>query len=101
MPAATPVILTVMEPLPPLIFELCRAVLDEGGRAFLVGGWVRDLEMRRLQGLAGFPVAEERDLEGYRVPAERLASRRGRFGEGKVVGQAVAVYQLVPRHAAG
>jgi len=90
-----------MEPLPPLIFELCKAVLDEGGRAFLVGGWVRDLEIRRLQGLADFPTAGELDLEVYGVPADRLASLLGRFGEVRLVGQSFAVYKLVPRPAAG
>jgi len=101
VPAVTPVILTAMEPLPPLILELCEAVLDQGGRAFLVGGWVRDLEMRRLQGLAGFPAAGEFDLEVYGLPADRLATLLGRFGEVKLVGQSFAVYKLVPRHAAG
>src|SRR5437773_3769308 len=90
-----------MEPLPPLLLELCEAVLDQGGRAFLVGGWVRDLEMRRQQGLAGFPAAGEFDLEVYGLPADRLATLLGRFGEVKLVGQSFAVYKLVPRHAAG
>jgi len=90
-----------MDLLPSLILDLCRAVLDEGGRAFLVGGWVRDLEMCRLQGAAGPPPGSEIDLEVYRLPSDRLASILGRFGEVKLVGQSFAVFKLAPRRAAG
>jgi tRNA nucleotidyltransferase (CCA-adding enzyme) len=90
-----------MDLLPSLVLDLCKAVRDAGGRAFLVGGWVRDLETRRLQGQAGAPAAGELDLEVYRLPAERLASLLGRFGEVKLVGQSFAVYKLVPHQTAG
>jgi tRNA nucleotidyltransferase (CCA-adding enzyme) len=39
------------------------------------------------------------DLEVYGLPADRLASLLGRFGEVRLVGQSFAVYKLVPRHA--
>jgi len=93
-----------MTPLPPLILELCRSLRAEGGQAFLVGGWVRDLEMLRLQGVPGMPAAEEFDLEVYGLPADRLAFVLGRYGEVRLVGQSFAVYKLVPRqpeHAGG
>lgn len=93
-----------MTPLPPLILELSRSLRAEGGQAFLVGGWVRDLEMLRLQGVPGMPAAEEFDLEVYGLPTDRLAFVLGRYGEVRLVGQSFAVYKLVPRqpeHAGG
>ncbi len=66
----------------------------------MVGGWVRDLEMRRIRNLSGMPAAEELDLEVYGLPADRLASLLGRFGDVKLVGQSFAVYKLVPRATA-
>jgi tRNA nucleotidyltransferase (CCA-adding enzyme) len=84
----------------PVVLQICKTVRDEGGRAFLVGGWVRDFEALRLKGLSGMP-ASEYDLEVYRLPAERLASLLGRFGEVRLVGQSFAVYKLVPRAAGG
>ncbi len=60
---------------------------------------MRDLEMRRVQGLSGLPAAEELDLEVYGLPADRLASLLGRFGEVRLAGQSFAVYKLVPRQA--
>ena len=84
----------------PVVLEICRSVRDEGGRAFLVGGWVRDLEALRLRGVEGIP-ASEYDLEVYRLPAERLASLLGRFGDVRLVGQSFAVYKVVPRSGSG
>jgi tRNA nucleotidyltransferase (CCA-adding enzyme) len=84
----------------PVVLQICENVRDEGGRAFLVGGWVRDFEALRLKGLSGMP-ASEYDLEVYRLPAERLASLLGRFGEVRLVGQSFAVYKLIPRAADG
>ena len=80
-----------MTTLPPLILDLSRRVRSEGGRAYLVGGWVRDLEMVRLQGFPGMPAAEELDLEVYGMPADRLAQLLGRFGEVRLVGQSFDV----------
>jgi tRNA nucleotidyltransferase (CCA-adding enzyme) len=90
-----------MAPLPHVVLDLCKAIRDAGGQAFLVGGWVRDLEIRRLQGLSDPPTADEADLEVYRLPADRLASLLGGFGEVRLVGQSFAVYKLVPRGASG
>ncbi|MBI1951151.1 MAG: HD domain-containing protein [Acidobacteria bacterium] len=85
-----------MSAIDPLILEICRSVRDAGGRALLVGGWVRDLEALRLQGRPGVPATGEYDLEVYHLPAGRLAALLGRFGEVKLVGQSFAVYKLVP-----
>ena len=86
-----------METIDPLVLDLCTSVRDEGGRAFLVGGRVRDLEALRLGRPAGVPYDGEYDLEVYHLPADRLALVLGRFGEVKLVGQSFAVYKLVPR----
>jgi len=90
-----------MTDLPPLILDISRTIRDQGGQAFLVGGWVRDLEMLRLQGIAGMPAADELDLEVYGLPVERLVSALGRHGEVRLVGQSFAVYKLVPRPSSG
>src|SRR5688572_32213601 len=89
-----------MNEIDPVVLQICRSVRDEGGRACLVGGWVRDLEALRLRGVSGFP-ASEYDLEVYRLPAERLASLLGRLGVVRLVGQSFAVYKLVPRAGGG
>ena len=86
-----------MDAIDPQVLDLCASVRDEGGRAFLVGGWVRDLEAMRLGRQARTPRGGEYDLEVYRLPADRLALVLGRFGEVKLVGQSFAVYKLVPR----
>ena len=86
--------------LDPRILSLARAVRDAGGRALLVGGWVRELVARRLSG-ASSPPAREYDLEVYGLPAERLTPILGRFGEVKLVGQAFAVYKLFITGAGG
>jgi tRNA nucleotidyltransferase (CCA-adding enzyme) len=83
-------------PLDPRVVAIARAVLEAGGRAFLVGGWVRDLVALRQRGSGGLPEAEEFDLEVYRLPAERLMPVLGRFGSVKLVGEAFAVYKVIP-----
>jgi len=89
-----------MDAVDPLVLEICKRVRDEGGRAFLVGGRVRDREAMRLGGPARMPHGGEYDLEVYHLPADRLALVLGRFGELRLVGQSFAVYKLVPRRSA-
>ena len=88
-----------MDAIDSIVLDLCKSVRDEGGRAFLVGGWVRDLEARRLGRPAPEPHGAEYDLEIYHLPADGLALVLGRFGEVKLVGQSFAVYKLVPRRS--
>jgi tRNA nucleotidyltransferase (CCA-adding enzyme) len=80
--------------LDPRLLALVRSVRDAGGRAFLVGGWVRDLVARRVAGETAPPPSREYDLEVYGLPPERLAPLLDRFGEVKLVGQAFAVYKV-------
>jgi tRNA nucleotidyltransferase (CCA-adding enzyme) len=88
-------------PLDPRLLALARSLRDAGGRALLVGGFVRDLVARRLRGEAGLPPGREFDLEVYGLDPERLAAILGRFGEVKLVGQAFAVYKVLLREAGG
>ena len=66
--------------------EIARAVRDEGGRALVVGGCVRDE-------LLGRP-PKDWDLEVFGVPAARLRQLLERFGRVDAVGESFAVYKI-------
>ena len=74
------------EDLPNIALELARAVGDAGGRAVVVGGWVRD----RLLGLA----AKDLDIEVFGIPADALKALLERFGRVDTVGEAFTVYKI-------
>ncbi len=59
---------------------------DAGGRALVVGGWVRD----RLMGRE----AKDLDIEVYGVPADRLRALLDTFGRVETVGESFQVYKL-------
>ena len=80
--------------LDPRLLAIARSVRDAGGRALLVGGWVRDLVALRLRGGAGIPPAEDLDLEVYGLAPERLRAILARSGEVNLVGQSFAVYKV-------
>ena len=65
---------------------IARAVEEAGGRALVVGGWVRD----RLMGRESKDV----DLEVYGLPAERLRELLARFGSVNAVGESFTVFKL-------
>ena len=67
--------------------EIAAAVRDAGGRAVIVGGWVRD----RLRGRPSKDV----DLEVFGVPQDRLLPLLAPFGRVEAVGQSFAVYKVV------
>ena len=75
-----------MATIPNEVLEIARAVRDEGGRALLVGGCVRD-------GLMG-QQPKDWDLEVYGIPPERLRVLLDKFGSVNVVGEAFTVYKL-------
>ena len=62
------------------------AVRERGGRALVVGGWVRD----RLLGLD----SKDLDLEVYGIPEAELPPLLARFGRVEAVGQAFPVYKI-------
>jgi len=66
--------------------DICRAVRDAGGRALIVGGWVRD----RLMGVESKDV----DIEVFGIPAERLRDLLGAFGSVNTVGESFTVYKV-------
>lgn len=73
---------------PPQVLEIARAVRDEGGRALLVGGCVRDEVMGQQP--------KDWDLEVFGIAGERLRELLGQFGSVNVVGEAFTVYKLGP-----
>jgi tRNA nucleotidyltransferase (CCA-adding enzyme) len=66
--------------------EIARAVRTRGGRALVVGGWVRD----RLLGIDSKDV----DLEVFGVPADQLPSLLAPFGKVEPIGQSFPVYKI-------
>jgi len=72
----------------PRVLELCRAVQAAGGRAYLVGGLVRD----RLMGSTA--EARDYDLEVYGLDGGALRRLLERFGRVNAVGEAFTVYKV-------
>ncbi|HEX6974706.1 MAG TPA: hypothetical protein VF147_09905 [Vicinamibacterales bacterium] len=66
--------------------SIARAVRDEGGRALIVGGWVRDRIMRRP--------SKDIDLEIYGLSSDRLLPLLARFGKVNTVGESFTVYKV-------
>lgn len=75
------------------ITNLCRSIDDAGGRAFLVGGWVRDW-------VRGAPSADY-DLEVFGVEPGALRAILKSRGKVDVVGEAFTVYKVRLRDAGG
>jgi tRNA nucleotidyltransferase (CCA-adding enzyme) len=67
--------------------EIAGAIRQNGGRALVVGGWVRDL-------LRGHP-SKDLDLEVFGVSQERLPDLLARFGRVETVGQSFPVYKVM------
>ncbi len=65
---------------------IAGAARDAGGRALIVGGWVRD----RLMGIDSADV----DLEVFGVPAVRLRELLETFGRVEAVGESFQVYKI-------
>ena len=68
--------------------RVARAVRDRGGRALVVGGWVRD----RLRGAPSYDI----DLEVHGLAAERLRGVLASLGAVNAVGASFAVFKLGP-----
>jgi tRNA nucleotidyltransferase (CCA-adding enzyme) len=69
------------------VLRVCEAVRAAGGRAMLVGGWVRDL-------LLGHE-SKDYDLEVYGVAPDALRTLLKGFGRVNTVGEHFAVYKLI------
>jgi tRNA nucleotidyltransferase (CCA-adding enzyme) len=72
--------------VPDPALAIARAVHDEGGRALVVGGWVRD-------GLVG-RASKDLDLEVFGVPADRLRAILEPLGRVDTVGESFTVYKI-------
>ncbi|MGH9141381.1 MAG: CCA tRNA nucleotidyltransferase, partial [Vicinamibacterales bacterium] len=72
---------------PPRVDRIATAVRDAGGRALIVGGWVRDQ-------LLGLPDASNVDLEVFGLPGDRLRTLLEAFGRVEAVGESFQVYKI-------
>src|SRR5262249_9338999 len=72
-----------------LTLALAAAIRDAGGRALVVGGWVRDrlLDLRE-------PEKSNVDVEVFGVPGERLRALLEGFGRVEAVGESFQVYKV-------
>jgi tRNA nucleotidyltransferase (CCA-adding enzyme) len=68
--------------------RVAEAVAAIGGRALIVGGWVRD----RLRGTP----SKDIDIEVFGIPQDRLPPLLEPIGRVEPVGQSFPVYKLVP-----
>jgi tRNA nucleotidyltransferase (CCA-adding enzyme) len=72
--------------VPEVAAEIARAAAAAGGRALIVGGWVRD----RLLGLS----PKDADVEVFGIPAEALRTLLARFGPVNTVGESFTVFKV-------
>jgi tRNA nucleotidyltransferase (CCA-adding enzyme) len=75
-----------MTAIPDKVLSLAKTVRDEGGRALLVGGCVRDALMEKQP--------KDWDVEVYGVEPARVRQLLDQFGDVNVVGEAFTVYKL-------
>src|SRR4051812_20394960 len=69
-----------------VVRTICEAVRERGGRALIVGGWVRD----RLLGHESKDV----DLEIFGVPSDQVRAILEAQGRVEAVGESFQVYKL-------
>lgn len=72
--------------LHPAIVPLCQDLADAGGRAYIVGGWVRDLHL-------GLP-SKDVDLEVFGLDQERVLQVLNCHGKAHAVGKSFGVLKL-------
>lgn len=69
------------------VLKLCEDVKSEGGRALLVGGWVRDY----ILGIDNY----DYDIEVHELEAEKLRDLLHRHGRVDIVGEQFTVYKVL------
>ena len=75
-----------MKPTPPMVADIAHAVRARGGRALVVGGWVRD----RLLGIG----SKDLDMEVFGISAGELPQLLEPFGKVEPIGQSFPVYKI-------
>ena len=78
-----------MNPTLDRVTEIARVVREAGGRALIVGGWVRDRLLQLPQAAAA-----NVDLEIFGVAPDRLRTLLESFGRVEAVGESFQVYKL-------
>ena len=76
-----------------LAADIARAVHDRGGRALIVGGWVRDRLLADLK-VGTTPASDELDMEVFGLPAEHLPAVLEPFGKVQPIGKSFPVYKI-------
>jgi tRNA nucleotidyltransferase (CCA-adding enzyme) len=76
----------VTEPVRVLAEEIAREAAVLGGRALIVGGWVRDLLLGRT--------SKDIDLEVFGILPDQLRALLTRFGPVNAVGESFTVYKV-------
>jgi len=71
---------------PELVVHIANAVASAGGRALIVGGWVRDELLDRAP--------KDLDLEVFGIQADRLRPILDTFGRVDAVGESFTVYKV-------
>jgi tRNA nucleotidyltransferase (CCA-adding enzyme) len=74
-------------PTPPIVHQIAEAARTAGGRALVVGGWVRDR-------LRGHP-SKDADVEIFGIAQERLPALLEPLGRVEPVGNSFPVYKVV------
>jgi len=77
---------------PSIVGEIAAAARAAGGRALVVGGWVRD---RLLAQRIANPGSTDIDLEVFGIAEDRLPSLLAPFGRVEAVGRSFPVYKVV------
>ena len=72
--------------LHPAIVPLCQDLADAGGRAYIVGGWVRDLHLKMP--------SNDVDLEVFGLDHESILAVLKRHGRAQAVGKSFGVLKL-------
>jgi tRNA nucleotidyltransferase (CCA-adding enzyme) len=72
--------------VPDVVSRIAEAVRERGGRALVVGGWVRDRLMERT--------SKDIDLEVFGITSESLRRLLERFGDVNAVGESFTVYKV-------
>ena len=88
---------------PPFVTAIASGVRDAGGRALIVGGWVRDTLLSHANQDSRLANPESRtpdpgkdiDMEVFGIATEKLPELLASFGRVEAVGQSFPVYKVV------